>query len=195
VPLDLARRLAIALNIRSESAIRDIDRVLSDYSRLVPQASATPVEGSIAASQVISGTFNDARIAESSVTQHEGALSIKALPGIFRLTGRLTDTITGDENDYDPNADGLAGLSVLEVTPDGGNHTITGFAGGVAGRILCVLNMDASNNLVLAHQDSGSDAANRIVHAQGINETLPELGCAVLLYSSDSRWHVLADAL
>lgn len=76
MPRDLAARLASALNVRSQTAISQIDRALSDYARLVPQAGATPLEGEIDTSQVTSGTFADARIAESNVTQHEAALAI-----------------------------------------------------------------------------------------------------------------------
>lgn len=76
MPLDIARRLGRALNVSSETAIRDIDRALSDYARLVPGAAATPVTGSIDASQVASGTLADARVAESNVTQHEAAVTI-----------------------------------------------------------------------------------------------------------------------
>lgn len=38
-----ARRLASALDVRSETAIRAIDRALSDYVRLTPQSAVTPV--------------------------------------------------------------------------------------------------------------------------------------------------------
>ena len=45
MPLDLARKLAQALNVRSESQVRVIDEVLSGFSRLVPLAGATPITG------------------------------------------------------------------------------------------------------------------------------------------------------
>lgn len=74
--IDLARQLASALDVRSETRIRSIDRVLSAYARLTPQSEVVPIQGAIDASQVISGTFDDARVAESNVTQHEAALAI-----------------------------------------------------------------------------------------------------------------------
>jgi len=95
VPLDLARRLATALDVKSESAIRAIDRALSDYARLVPQAAATPVEGEIDASQVTTGTFDNARVAQANVTQHEAALSIDA--GL-QLTNTLADARVAQSN-------------------------------------------------------------------------------------------------
>jgi hypothetical protein len=76
MPLDLARRIGVALDVRSETRIRQIDSALKEYVRLTPQSPTTAVPGNITASQVISGTFADGRISESSVTQHEAALEI-----------------------------------------------------------------------------------------------------------------------
>jgi hypothetical protein len=79
VSIDLARRIGQALDIRSESKIRTLNEALLAYVRLTRQSAATPIDGDISASQVTSGTFADARIAESNVTQHEGALEITEL--------------------------------------------------------------------------------------------------------------------
>lgn len=76
MPIDLARRVGQALDVRSETRIRDLDRALESYARLVPQAKSTQALGTIDTSQVVSGTFADARIAETNVTQYEGALEI-----------------------------------------------------------------------------------------------------------------------
>lgn len=76
MPLDLARQLAKALNVRSESAVRTIDQVLSAYVRQTPQDVTTLSPGNIDASQVVSGTLANARVAEANVTQHQGALTI-----------------------------------------------------------------------------------------------------------------------
>lgn len=76
MPLDLARRVGVALDIRSNTRIRQIDRALKEYVRLTPQSPTVPSAGNIDAAQVISGTLADARISESSVTQHEAALLI-----------------------------------------------------------------------------------------------------------------------
>jgi hypothetical protein len=76
MPLDLARRVGVALDIRSNTRIRQIDRALKEYVRLTPQSPTVPSAGNIDASQIISGFVPDARISESSVTQHEAALLI-----------------------------------------------------------------------------------------------------------------------
>lgn len=81
--IDLARRLGKALNVKSETRVRTIDEVLNAYVRLTPQSPTTPSPSNIDAAQIISGLIDDARISESSVTQHEAALEIDWL----QLTG------------------------------------------------------------------------------------------------------------
>lgn len=76
MPLDLARRIGVALDVRSATRIRQIDQALKEYVRLTPQSPTVPSAGNIDAAQVISGTFDDDRVAESNVTQHEAALVI-----------------------------------------------------------------------------------------------------------------------
>lgn len=74
--IDLARRIGRALNVRSHTRIRAIDQALEAYARLTAQSPTVPFAGTIAANQVTSGTFANARIAQSNVTQHEAALQI-----------------------------------------------------------------------------------------------------------------------
>ena len=76
--IGIARRIASALGIKSETDIRRLNEALLEYVRLTSQSAATALPGNIAASQVVSGTFADARIAASNVTQHEAALTILA---------------------------------------------------------------------------------------------------------------------
>lgn len=93
--IELARQIAGALGIRSEDKIRTINAALTAYVRLTPQSPVTQVGGSIDASQVSTGTFVDARIAESNVTQHEDALEIDwtqllSIPSEFTPEDHLT---------------------------------------------------------------------------------------------------------
>lgn len=74
--IQLARTIGNTLGVRSETRIRVLDSALRQYVRAVPQSPILPVSGTVDASQVTSGTFADARVAESNVTQHEGALQI-----------------------------------------------------------------------------------------------------------------------
>ena len=74
----IARRLGSALGVKSESKIRVINEALLEYVRLTQQSSTTPAPGNIDASQIVSGTLANARIAESNVTQHQAALAVAA---------------------------------------------------------------------------------------------------------------------
>lgn len=74
--IQIAQRIGRALNVRSATRIKELDQALREYVRSVPTGATLPIGGSIDASQVGSGTFADARIAQSNVTQHEAALSI-----------------------------------------------------------------------------------------------------------------------
>lgn len=76
--IQIAQRIGRALGVRSGTRIKELDEGLREYVRTVPQARTTPITGSIAASQVTSGTFADPRIAESNVTQHQAALALAA---------------------------------------------------------------------------------------------------------------------
>ena len=76
--ISIARRLGAALGVKSETSIRAINAALLEYVRLTQQSATTPAAGSIDASQVVSGTFANARIAESNVTQHQAALAVAA---------------------------------------------------------------------------------------------------------------------
>ena len=110
MPLDLARIVATALDVKSETKIRAIDRALTAYARLTPQAPTVPIGGTIAASQVVSGTFADARIAQSNVTQHEAAIDHDVL--VNSVAAEHIDwSVTGAE---DVHADRIAEASVTQ---------------------------------------------------------------------------------
>lgn len=112
MPLELARKLGAALEVRSETKIRQIDRAMQGYVRFTPQSPGTSVPGAIDASQVISGVLADARISESSVTQHEAALEIDWL----QLTG-VPSTFTPSAHNHnasDLNAGTLADARVAQ---------------------------------------------------------------------------------
>lgn len=81
------KRLGQGLSINSATKLRQITGALIELVRLTPQARTTPVLGSIAASQVVSGSMADGRIQQSNVTQHEEALAI----GFDQLTGDPED--------------------------------------------------------------------------------------------------------
>ena len=67
--IQIARRLGLALGFRRQSQIKALDVALRQYVRSVSASPTLPVSGTISASQVVSGTFADARIAASNVEQ------------------------------------------------------------------------------------------------------------------------------
>lgn len=99
------------------------------------------------------------------------------------LSTNLPAQLTADVNNYDPgNYDLLFMFS-------NASRTITGFSGGVAGRMLWI-NTYGSQNIVLAHNSASSLAANRISTHTAANITLTPRQAAVLVYTG-SIWNLL----
>ena len=84
------------------------------------------VSKTFSTSQIISGTFADARISQSSVTQHQAALSIAS----SQVTGTKTSSYISDFNEAAQDATGsiMLGSNGVVVTYNDGANTI-----GVAG--------------------------------------------------------------
>lgn len=109
----------------------------------------------------------------------------------------LVDTISGDQNNYNPSAGvGLANATVLMVDGGAADRNITGLAGGLtisgtAARIIIFINNGTTNNIVLVHESASSTAANRFNLASAANVTIAPRGMAILAYASDgssARW-------
>ena len=95
-------------------------------------------------------------------------------------------SVNQDQNNCSTN-----GFSVLRITTNA-QRTITGFAENARGEFLWVVNV-GSNNLVLANQNAGSDAAFRIITGTGANLTLAADDIAMLWYdSTTTRWRVMS---
>ncbi len=107
--IGIARRIAHSLGITSETDVRSLNAALTEYVRLTAQAAATTVPGDITASQVVSGTFGDARVAASNVTQHQAALAI--------LAAQIDGSALGDFADDGAAATG--GVDVGELYRNG----------------------------------------------------------------------------
>ena len=77
----------------------------------------------------------------------------------FYLSGVLTPAqITSNQNNYNPT--GLSTASVLRLSSDTGRN-VTGLAGGAAGRIITIKNVNAGSQIKLTSEDTNSTAANR----------------------------------
>lgn len=91
------------------------------------------------------------------------------------------------ENDYT----GATG-SFARLTPNAAGTVITGFASGVNGRILTIVNLGNANITVL-HQDNGSVAANRVITIGGAALVLPSDVAASFIYDSTTqRWRQIS---
>lgn len=91
----------------------------------------------------------------------------------------------GGTNDY---ADATGSFARLAADVLG--STITGFAGGVDGRILIVVNI-GPGILTITHQDVLSAAANRVLVSDGASFAMGVNDMAQLIYDATSeRWRV-----
>lgn len=85
----------------------------------------------------------------------------------------------------------LSNATILRFTTDT-IRNVTGFAGGVNGRVLVLVNVGAQS-AVLKHQDTNSTDINRIIIPWLGDLTLAPLQHATLWYDGvDLRWRVVA---
>lgn len=107
------------------------------------------------------------------------------LQGETLLNGVLTTSSLGsDQNDFD-----VAGANYVRINTSTAIN-ITGFAGGVAGRVVLLHNV-SSNPVTLTNADTGSSAGNRA--DIGENYTIRSKHCAAIQYDGvDSRWRLVS---
>jgi len=93
--------------------------------------------------------------------QATAALGFAALAATsIALQGVLAPAqITANQNDYNPS--GLPAACTLRISSNA-SRNITGIAGGAEGRVLVLVNVGATNPIVLKNNDAGSAAANRL---------------------------------
>lgn len=115
-----------------------------------------------------------------------------SLSGAFALTGVISPAALGaDQNDYAPT--GFSTASVLRLSASIATVNITGLAGGSTGLLKLVMNVGASNNLVLKNESASSLAANRF-DATG-DVTLAPSAWTLLWYDgTSSRWRALVSS-
>lgn len=91
--------------------------------------------------------------------------------------------ITANQNNYDPGD-----YDLLHINTDA-SRTITGFTGGVEGRVL-IIHLIGTNNVVLANLSASSDVGNRIVTQSGANLTITPRNAVFMVYR-DTQWRIL----
>ncbi len=116
------------------------------------------------------------------------------LKGAFNFDAESPTQIVADRNDYPlpthPNE-----AFGLRFTTDA-SRTITGINSAVLGATqtgdaFCLMNVGA-NDLVLAHQNAGSAAANRFISPTGLNYTLaPDQSAWIWYDETTQRWRIL----
>ncbi len=108
--------------------------------------------------------------------------------------GVISASIGADVDDYTGMGTGNSQRAVLRITATGAARTITGFdISATTVRIndtIWIVNV-GTNNVVLAHQNAGSVAANRIISPTGANLTLGADESAILWYDdTTARWRI-----
>lgn len=173
----------------TESAIRDAlgsasDEVSLGGQDLVDVTNITAT-GLITANAIdTAGYLYGGELSITGLSQHSGAVVI---------SGTLTPTaLSGDVNDYSPL--GINNTSILLLSGGAAHRNITGINSDpvVNGRLLILINIGATNNLVLVHGSSSSTAEYRFVLPGGSNVTLTPGQTARLWWDENAPgWRVI----
>ncbi len=124
--------------------------------------------------------------------QLKGLMAVATTSEAFQLTGDITPTaLSANQNNYNPT--GLSTASVLRLEASGAARDITGLMGGSDGRIILLLNVGATYNINLKHENGSSTDINRfIIGVGGGNGSIGPGHANILQYDSTSlRWRVL----
>jgi hypothetical protein len=127
-------------------------------------------------------------------TKSAAALDSGTLP-VARLANGVTTvvrtTATGNQDDWAP---GLSG-NTLVICNNASDLTIRGISGGVDGQLLMIVSGANTGEVYLAHQDTNSLAANRLVNfVTGTSTPLKRVtGVAIYQYDAGSvnRWRLV----
>ena len=122
----------------------------------------------------------------TSVNGKSGQVTISA-SDVTAAGAYIWNTIeaTANLNDHAPGT-----ATVLRISANTANRSITGFSGGGENKVLRLINV-ATNILTLVHNSTASDSSNRLLLDTGTNRTLDENDQAELLYDPVSmRWRV-----
>lgn len=112
--------------------------------------------------------------------------------GAFGLTGIITDTVSSKQDNYNPV--GLSDASTIQITLTG-DQTITGIAGGFAGRILIIQSgyTGSTDKLTLKNNSGDSLAANRFYCPLSQDFVMSDDNSVILQYDAvQERWIVIS---
>lgn len=128
----------------------------------------------------------------NAVTQMEYGnttdLPIQIINGQLRLPSVISPAqLTANTNDWAPT--GLAGATIIRFSTDA-SRNITGLTGGVAGRVIALVNVGTQQGNIL-NEDAASTAANRFALPTG-SSIITGGGAAIFWYDgTSSRWRQL----
>jgi hypothetical protein len=134
--------------------------------------------------QSVAGKAGNVSLEINDISGLQTALNGKQAAGNYiKLVWELR-AIDGATHNY---AAGSANMLLISAS---NSAQITGFAGGTSSSWLRIINA-SSAPLILAHQNSGSIAANRLIIPAGVNYTLGENEEALAIYDPIStRWRI-----
>jgi hypothetical protein len=129
--------------------------------------------------------------ASGDVINLTAVIPIAEYNGGINLAASISPAALGaDVNDYNPT--GLLTTNYVRMDAGAGNRNITGLTAPSSGStVLTLVNVGASNNLVLKHQNAGSAAGNRFISSTGADITLtPEQQATVWYDRTTLRWRI-----
>lgn len=135
----------------------------------------------------VGGTFGATGAATFAESVTEG--------GALFETGVISPTtISADQNNYAPT--GFSTARVLRLTHNntGSFRTITGLAGGAAGRVVmvCNVNASASEDFLFSNESASSTAANRFALPNYTSSAIGPAACMRFWYDGvSSRWRMM----
>lgn len=178
----------VTLKIRKADGSLLTALTVSEAGNFVIDSSLTLSAGNIEGIDLfLSGDITQTGIGTNSLTGPLVLSSFLYIQGLLRLL-QSESTLNADQNNFDLN-----NKSIQAITPSGATRTFTGFAVGTnTGSIIWILNVSASQDLVLANESASSTAANRIITQSGANLTIKPKGAVCLWYDSTAaRWRVV----
>ncbi len=111
--------------------------------------------------------------------------------GVDGFPSASPTALAADADDYAP-VTGISMRQVWRVEASGADRTVTGIAIQRTGDTQTVINIGATYNVVLSHQDAASSAANRIISPTGASLTLGPDEFAHLWHDDvTDRWRIL----
>ena len=120
------------------------------------------------------------RIGKYKISKRESAMSLVDGGTASGAIINATKTITSGGDAVD-----VSGINVLIVDKSGGNVTIGGLTGGVAGQVVQVVSTDVANNLIIEHNEGGG---NQDIHVGNGDITYTATAGGLTLVCVGSTW-------